>query len=144
MSTIITAILIWVAETPLVPAPRGGQPGPTGPLPPPAPGAAARADCVPAALPPPPAAEPAVPAGDPCAPGAALAPLVSAVWLAEAPEPLLSAARLVEPRSAPGTRSHTRRARTTTVASPAATRSAVGARRAQKRNSWLGLIRWRH
>src|SRR5690242_13006922 len=138
MSTIITAILIWVAVTPLVPAARGGHPGPTGPLALPAPGVAVCAADPPATPPPPPVADAA--AAAPWPPAAAPAVLAPDASPPDAPDAPPLAARLVAARSLPGRSSHITRARTTSVATPAVTRSALGARRAQKRNSWLGLI----
>src|SRR5206468_12564133 len=135
MSTIITAIFSWVAVTPLAPAARGGQPGPTGPLP-----GVAAALVAPPAWPVPrplalPAAGPDVAAPVPWATGT-LAPQPGpgpSALDAPAPPPL------VAPPPDPGTSSHARSATAISVATPAATRSPVGARRSQNRNSWLGL-----
>src|SRR5205807_4551657 len=110
----------------------------------------------PAAVPPASPAAPALdaaPAGPPAAPAPGPEPTVvlgpapatpisppCPTPLAPSPDAPPPDARLVGLGPEPGTRSHASSTTTSTVATPALILSAVGARRAQKRNSWHGLI----
>src|SRR6266568_4804674 len=132
----VTAILICVLDTPLTPL-AAGQPGaspgpPVGPL---APGTAPAFDTAAPGPPipvPPPAEPPFAPAP---APFASAAPFAPGPVPVSPPIPPPAAARLVDLGPDPGTSSHTSSTMTSVPATPALIRSAVGARRAQKRNS---------
>src|SRR3954447_26771609 len=139
----VTAIFICEFVTPGTPLTVGGHPGATAPLdaaapaPPAAPGRAPAAACPPGAAPPAPPAAALAPAPEvpPAAP-----PLVSDPAPPPVARPPPADATFVEFVPLPGATSHTSRTKTITVATPALTRSPVGARRAHKRNSWLGFI----